>query len=142
MFVPTNNYFQAYIKTRCYVLDHQYDTCDGQDEGDQASCYTNVWSVEFLPMNPPSKDITFSTITSMYSTSGEALQKLRDYPDNTNQTCYHHDVRLTNVQWDSPPSSLPYLLMIIIGFSLVAFYLLVILMCCAYQHRRGEFELI
>ena len=142
IYIPTNSYYQSYIKTLCYILDHEYDICQQQTDTDRDYCYTDFWSVEFRVAGTLHQENIFSTITHKYNSPLEALQKLNNYVDNTNHSCYYHYVRFTDVQWNRPPSPSPYFIMIVAGFGLVAIYLTIMVICCVYQHRRGEFELI
>lgn len=124
IYIPTNNQYQVYRSTLCSIVDHEYETCQDQMNANQQLCYMIVWSVEYYVSGQTSLDPMFATIKKKYSSASEALAKLNVYRDDTNHTCYYHYIRLTSVEWDLPTSPTPYLIMTIVGFSLVFVYII------------------
>ena len=129
LYIPTLINSNAYEKNTCFIIDHEYDTCHRQND---LSCYSIMWSVEYTA----SDSFIFSTITKIYETPKEALDILKDYKDKGNYTCYHHETQVTDVQWEEPSSPVPYLIMMIVGFSLTGIYLIVIGSIAIHRYRR------
>jgi hypothetical protein len=133
MYVPTLINYNSYNKNICYIMDHEYDICTRKND---VSCYSLMWYVEYTVTNQTSDRYMFSTITKFYETPVQALKDLRIYEDKNNYTCYYHQILLRNVQWDQPSSPRPYLIMMIIGFTLAGISFTVIGLITIYRCRN------
>jgi hypothetical protein len=133
IYVPTLINYNSYSKSTCYIIDHDYDTCRRQND---ISCYSVMWSVEYIVSNYSSERCIFSTITHTYKTSEEALEEVRIYKDNYNYTCYYHNIYMTDVKWDAPSSPTPYLIMMTVGFALTGIYSVIIGVIALYRYRN------
>jgi hypothetical protein len=136
LYIPTFINSKAYTANTCLILDHEYDTCRQQNDDSQPPCYSITWSVEYTISSSTSEHYTFSSITKFYDSSIEALDELKTFTDQTNHTCYSHNTHNTDVQWEEPKSPKPYLIMMIVGFSLTAMYFIVIGLVALYRYRR------
>jgi hypothetical protein len=95
-----------------------------------------MWSVEYRITNQTFERYIFSTITETYNTPVVALNKLQIYEDGDNYTCYYNTINVLNVKWDKPTSPKPYLIMMIIGFTLTGIYFIVIILITIYRCTR------
>lgn len=132
LYIPTFINYHAYSSNSCLVIDHEYDTCHLRDD----ICYSVMWSVEYGVSNRTYYRYIFSTITQFYDTPQEALDKLKLYTDKQNYTCYYHKTDVLDVKWDRPSSPRPYLIMMIIGFTLTGTYFIVIGFITIYRCTR------
>ncbi|UJR30752.1 hypothetical protein I4U23_018272 [Adineta vaga] len=138
LYIPTSKNYQLYSKTICSILDHEYDNCEHGIYISPTTCFSIMWSVEYIISNSASDRYVYSTITQIYEKSIEALDKLASYQDNTNHTCYYHQINVTNVQWEEPPLATPYLIMLIVGFSFASVYIFVIGIIIIYRCRSRK----
>lgn len=129
LFIPTLVTYDSYQNNTCLIVDIEYDTC-----GD--SCYYIMWSVEYYRLNQTSSQYTFSTITQTYNTLDEILQKFLIYKFRSNHTCYYDKTKIVRVQWDEPSSPKPYLIMMVMGFSLTGVYLILITIFYRYRSQK------
>jgi hypothetical protein len=132
LYIPTLINYNTYSSNICYVIDHEYDTCHLTN----SICYTVMWSVEYRITNQTFERYIFSTITETYNTPVVALNKLQIYEDGDNYTCYYNTINVLNVKWDKPTSPKPYLIMMIIGFTLTGIYFIVIILITIYRCTR------
>lgn len=132
LYIPTLINYNSYSSNSCFVLDHEYDTCHLRND----ICYSVMWSVEYTISNRTSQSYMFSTITQIYYSATEALDKLKTYKNNQNYTCYYHKKDSLDVQWNKPSSPRPYLIMMIIGFTLSGLYFIVIGFITVYRCTR------
>lgn len=137
IFIPTNSQFEVFRSTMCSIVDHEYETCDDQGASNSGLCYIAIWSVEYKIQGQTRDEPMFATITKKYKTPSEALTKLNVFKDDTNHTCYYHITRLTYVQWDEPASPRPYLIMMIVGYSFVFLYLvlMIFVVICYFRNK-------
>ena len=136
LYIPIYINSTRYKINTCLIHNHEYDTCYQGKSLFQDSCYSIKWSVEYIISNSTSDRFIFSTITQIYRTSIEALDQLKIYKDKNAYTCYYHNIRTADVQWDRPISARPYLIMTIVGFSLTGIYLVVIGFIILYRWQR------
>lgn len=115
LYIPTSQTYNNYNNNTCFIVDVKYDACID-------SCYYITWSVEYHA----TRRYSFSTITQTYETLNEVSEQIAIYSDKSNHTCYYDLTQITRVQWTRPPSPTPYLIMLIIGFSLTGIYLILI----------------
>ena len=125
-FIPTSRIYNTYKTTTCLIVDVDYDTCTD-------SCYYVMWSVEYYI----SSQYTFSTIQKTFDTFNEITEIISIYEDQSNHTCYYDQNQNVRVQWNQPASPQPYLIMIIVGFSLTGIYLILIGFFYYYRSRKG-----
>ena len=126
LYIPTLKNYESYAQSICTVIDHEYDNCAHGIYISTTTCFSVMWSVQYTVSNSASDSYVFSTITQIYQQSVDALNRLNEYQDNTNYTCYYQKINLTNVQWDEPPLATPFLIMLIVGFSFASVYFVVI----------------
>ncbi|CAF0793162.1 unnamed protein product [Rotaria sp. Silwood1] len=126
-YIPTKAAHRTHKNVTCLIVDVDYDSC-------QHSCYYVMWSVEYRVAK--SNKYTFSTIIKKYGTLGEALAKMVNYNVRTNHTCYYNKKKIVHVQWEKPSSSKPYLIMMIVGFTLTGIYIIIITIVSVYRFRR------
>ncbi|CAF0810602.1 unnamed protein product [Rotaria sordida] len=126
-FIPTHITYTTHKNTTCFIVDVDYDIC-------QDSCYCVMWSIEYHISK--SHKYTFSTIIHIYETLDEALKKITIYNIRTNHTCYYDKTQHVNIRWEKPSSSKPYLIMMIVGFSLTGIYIIIIAVVSFYRSRR------
>jgi len=132
LYIPTLINYNAYSSNICYVVDHEYDTCHLTND----ICYTVMWSVEYPITNQTSEGYIFSSITETYNTPLVALDRLQTYIDGDNYTCYYQKINVLDVKWDKPSSPKPYLIMMIVGFTLTGIYFIVIILIAIYRCTR------
>ncbi|CAF2518110.1 unnamed protein product [Rotaria sp. Silwood2] len=126
-FISTHVAWTAHKHVTCLIVDVDYDSC-------QDSCYYVMWSVVYHVSK--FNKYTFSTITQTYDTLDVALKKIAIYNVRTNHTCYYHKKQIVNVKWEKPSSPKPYLIMMIVGFSLTGIYIIIIAIVFIYRYRR------
>jgi hypothetical protein len=122
LYIPTSINYNTYINTTCSVLSHEYHVCHQQS----GLCYSVKWSVEYPVLNQTSESYLFSNIKQVYDTPIEALNILTIYQDGNNYTCYYNKEEVLTVKWSKPESPGPYLIMMIVGFTLTGIYFIVI----------------
>lgn len=126
LFVPFNSDNRRFNRTMCHILDHEYDPCTDQNDPSEDTCYVVTWSVQYYAWNKSANVYVFSTIRHSYRTPLLAVDMLNIYKENTFQPCYYHRRVVVNVHWEEPIPSLPFLIMMCIGFSFSAIYVVVI----------------
>ncbi len=134
LYIPTLINYNSYSSNNCFVISHTYGTCQQQSG---ATCFSDMWSVRYIISNRTSQYYVFATITLTFSKSTDALAKLRSYVDNSTYPCYYNNRDKTTVKWDSPTSPRPYLIMIIVGFSLSGIYFIVLAFIGIYRSQRA-----
>ena len=117
LFIPFSITSNHYKNTTCFIVDVNSDRCD-------QSCFDVLWSVEYFIRQGRSSQYLFSTIMKKFDTSTEQTKKVALYTDRTNHTCYYDTREVLRVQWDPPTSPRPFLIMMIVGFSITAVYLI------------------
>jgi len=122
LYIPTLINYNTYITNVCSVIDREYTICEQQNN----ICYSVMWSVEYLVLNQTSESYIFSTITETYNTAVKALKDFRTYKENNSYTCYYPKDYVSDVQWNEPSSPTPYLIMMIVGFTLTGLYFIAI----------------
>ena len=137
LYIPSYINYKVYTEDTCSILNHQYNECNQETSGSQNTCYSITWSVEYLISDSVSDRYIFSTITETYATSMKALERLKNYQDRYSYNCYYHIVNIATVQWNQPTSSIPYFVMMIVGFSLTGVVFIVVGIIIAYRCRTG-----
>lgn len=126
LYIPTSTTYDSYKNNTCAIIDVDYDSCID-------SCYYVMWSVKYRVSYGKTRQYTFSTITKTYNTLNEVKKETDIYADNTNHTCYYDQSEVARVQWTRPSSPKPYLIMLIVGFSLTGIYLILIAIIFSYR---------
>jgi hypothetical protein len=134
LYIPTLINYNSYISNSCFIISHTYGTCQQQNS---VTCFSDMWSVRYSISNRTSQHYLFATITLTFSKSTDALTKLKTYVDNNTYPCYYSSKDTTTVKWDSPTSPRPYLIMIIVGFSLSGIYFIVLAFIGIYRCQRA-----
>ena len=133
LYIPTANYSNEYEENSCLILAHQYDLCN---QLSASNCYSAQWSVEYNILNQSPDRYVFSTIKKKYKTPEDALNQLDAYLDKKYYTCYHDKVNVLDVKWDKPPSPIPYLIMVIIGFVIAGINSIIMASVVTYRWRK------
>ncbi|CAF1309047.1 unnamed protein product [Adineta steineri] len=136
LYIPISMNYYEYTKSTCSIISHKYEDCQHGNTISLNTCFSVMWSVEYILQNSIPDRYIFSTITEIYTDSTVALEELRNYPVHTNHTCYYRTTNTANVQWLEPLSPIPYLVMLVVGFSLTGVYCIVISIIVLCRRRK------
>lgn len=129
LFIPTLITYDSYKMSTCLIVDIEFDSCGN-------SCYYIMWSVEYYLLNQTSNQYIFSTLTETYDTIDDVSKKISSYKIRSNHTCYYDKRQIVQIQWNEPSSPQPYLIMMMVGFSLAVFYLILITIFYCYRTHQ------
>ena len=133
LYIPTLNHYNEFKENTCLIITHQYDICS---QGNDLTCYSVQWSVEYSIMNELSDRYIFSTIKKTYKTPDEALSQLDSYQDQNNYTCYYDKINTVDVKWEEPTSPTPFLIMTIVGFVITGMNSIILGSVAIYRCRK------